>query len=78
MEFLFPILALLLSVTMVAFIDLLVYAALALTAASTVYSYQATQKAAKDQLKSGGVEITRQDSNAGLTIIYGERAVCGV
>ena len=78
MELLFPVLTLVTGFLIAAIADWIVYAAIALTAASTVYSYQATQKAAKDQLKSGGVEITRQDSNAGLTIIYGERAVGGV
>ena len=52
--------------------------ALILTAVSTIYSYREQEKAAKAQLKSGGVEITRHDNNAGLTIIYGERAVGGV
>lgn len=77
-ELIMPLLVLILGASMAAIADWIVYAAIALTATSTVYSYQATQKAAKDQLKSGGVEITRQDNNSGLTIIYGERAVGGV
>ena len=77
MEFLLPLFVVAMAIASSG-IAWLVVAAIGLTVVSTVYSYQQQQKAAKDQLKSGGVEITRQDSNAGLTIIYGERAVGGV
>lgn len=77
MELLYPLLVLALGI-LSSGVAWLAIAAIGLALASTVYSYQAQQKAAKDQLKSGGVEITRQDSNAGLTIIYGERAIGGV
>ena len=78
MDVIIPLLVIGAAIVSAAELTLLMVATLGLTLASTVYSYQTAQKAAKDQLKSGGVEITRQDSNAGLTIIYGERAVGGV
>lgn len=76
MELILPLITVVLAVLAAG--ELFAIIAIALTAVSTIYSYQQQQKAAKDQLKSGGVEITRQDSNAGLTIIYGERAIGGV